>query len=116
MVLLFFPFSNEHVDLLDRNKFLDLFDEHKEQILRKRKEYESGLDFASIIEELANIKDDLETGKTENADLRNGSFLDSVIAMTPNMDDLTHITPQQTSMIGQRRNVKNTVGSSEYRI
>ena len=39
MVLLYVPFRNEAVDVLDRNKFLDIYEQNETLILEKRKEY-----------------------------------------------------------------------------
>ena len=40
MVLLHVPFVSEEIDLLDRNKYLSLYDEKEAQILEARKEFE----------------------------------------------------------------------------
>jgi hypothetical protein len=37
MVTLYVPFRKEVVDILDRNKFLDLYDTHEQDILQRRK-------------------------------------------------------------------------------
>ena len=40
MVLLYVPFKNEFVDILDRNKFLELYDRYEAVIMERRKQKE----------------------------------------------------------------------------
>jgi hypothetical protein len=44
MVLLYWPFENEAWDILDRNKFIEIYDQTEAQILCQRRKYESNLD------------------------------------------------------------------------
>ena len=38
---LYYPFRNETVDILDRNRFVEIYDTNESAILTKRREYES---------------------------------------------------------------------------
>ena len=49
MVLLQVPFVSEEIDLLDRNKYLSLYDEKETQILEARKVFESDLGMERIL-------------------------------------------------------------------
>ncbi|XP_071578498.1 uncharacterized protein [Temnothorax nylanderi] len=50
MVTLYLPFRNEDTEILDGMKWIGLYDEHKELILQRRKEFESDLDLQKTIE------------------------------------------------------------------
>jgi len=51
MVLLYVPFKNEEVDILDQNRYRTLYDEHESEIMEARQEFESNLGMAKVIEE-----------------------------------------------------------------
>ena len=53
MVLLYVPFRNETTELLDRELYMQLYDQHQESILLKRKMFEYRLDIARVMERLA---------------------------------------------------------------
>jgi hypothetical protein len=42
-VLLYIPFRNETVDILDWNKFMDLYEQNEELIMKRKQEYTSNL-------------------------------------------------------------------------
>jgi hypothetical protein len=44
MVLLYWPFQNEALDILDCNKFTEIYDQKEAQILSQRCKYETNLD------------------------------------------------------------------------
>lgn len=50
MVLLFYPFRNELVDLLDCEKYISIYDSNEAQILEHRKLYEANVDADYIME------------------------------------------------------------------
>ena len=51
MVLLFIPFRNETVEILDDNKFLALFDQNETMILNKLREYDCDFNIDQAMEE-----------------------------------------------------------------
>lgn len=50
MVTLHIPFRNEEFDILEEMKFIRIYDENENQILERRKEFESDLDINKTIE------------------------------------------------------------------
>ncbi|GFS58860.1 hypothetical protein TNCV_4271471 [Trichonephila clavipes] len=49
MVTLYLPFMNEAVEILDRNCFLRMYHEREAEIMGKRKEFESNIDIAKMM-------------------------------------------------------------------
>lgn len=64
MVLLHIPFRSEEVDLLDGNRYRTLYDQHEKIIMDARKEFESKLDIAKIMEECRRLFTEDESGET----------------------------------------------------
>jgi hypothetical protein len=50
VVLLYWPFQNETLDILDHNKFIEIYDENEAQILGQRHKYQSNLDINKTME------------------------------------------------------------------
>jgi hypothetical protein len=50
MALLHWPFQNEALDILDCNKFMEIYDQNEAQIHSQRREYESNLDMNKTME------------------------------------------------------------------
>lgn len=50
MVLLHIPFRSENNDVLANNKFIQIYDDNKDLILKRRKEFESNLDIEKTLE------------------------------------------------------------------
>jgi hypothetical protein len=50
MVLLYWPFQNETLNILDCNKFIEIYDQNEAQILSQRRKYESNLDINKTME------------------------------------------------------------------
>lgn len=69
MVLLHLPFRNEEIDVLDNNRYQTLYDEHEAFIMEARKEFESNLDIAKMMEECHRLftEDENDFGNDENA-------------------------------------------------
>ncbi|GFY06889.1 helitron_like_N domain-containing protein [Trichonephila clavipes] len=55
IITLYLPFKNEAVEILDRNGFLRMYDKREAEIMTKRKEFESNIDIAKILDELKKI-------------------------------------------------------------
>ncbi|EDS42392.1 conserved hypothetical protein [Culex quinquefasciatus] len=105
-VLLFLPFRNEVVDVLDQNKFLQLYDLHEEQLLAKRKEYDCELNMEQTVEEYLRTIANLEDGAENNAATEKHDELVRTVIMQPNNDDFELLpTRGLRSVIKQRTNV-----------
>nr|XP_029713677.1 uncharacterized protein LOC109418586 [Aedes albopictus] len=105
MVLLFLPFRNEMLDLLDCNKFLQLYDEHESGLLQKRKEYDCEFNLEQTVEEYLRMCG-------ANADEEQEAAIDKhnecvrTITMEPNDDDIQNLpTHTLTAVVKQRSNV-----------
>lgn len=66
MVLLFLPFRNETVDILDDNKFIDLYDRNETLILTKLKEYDCDFNIEQTVEEYLRIVADNDQDEVQN--------------------------------------------------
>jgi hypothetical protein len=64
-VLLYIPFRNETVDILDRNKFMDLYEQNEELIMKRKQEYTSNLNIEQLMKELKEMCDFRENEKTD---------------------------------------------------
>nr|XP_029710289.1 uncharacterized protein LOC115256168 [Aedes albopictus] len=105
-VLLFWPFRNEVCDILDGNKFLQLYDTNEADLLRKRREYDCELNLEQTVEEYLRTCENEEVGEQENAATeKNDEFVRTII-MEPNNDDIEHLlTGALNAVIRQRTNV-----------
>nr|XP_029708130.1 uncharacterized protein LOC115254662 [Aedes albopictus] len=105
-VLLFWPFRNEVCDILDGNKFLQLYDANEADLLRKRREYDCELNLEQTVEEYLRTCENEEVGEQENAATeKNDEFVRTII-MEPNNDDIEHLpTGALNAVIRQRTNV-----------
>lgn len=105
-VLLFLPFRNELCDILDGNKFLQLYDTHESDLLRKRKEYDCDLNLEQTVEEYLRTCNNEEAGEQENAATTKHNELVRTIGMEPNDDDIEQIpTGALRAVIRQRTSV-----------
>lgn len=64
--LLHVPFRNEEIDVLDRNRYRILYDEHEAFIMESRKEFESNLDIAKVMEEYRRLFTEDDDNLVEN--------------------------------------------------
>ncbi|XP_062714004.1 uncharacterized protein LOC134290817 [Aedes albopictus] len=105
-VLLFWPFRSEVCDILDGNKFLQLYDMNEADLLRKRREYDCELNLEQTVEEYLRTCENEEVGEQENAATeKNNEFVRTII-MEPNNDDIEHLpTGALNAVIRQRTNV-----------
>nr|XP_029715674.1 uncharacterized protein LOC109405238 [Aedes albopictus] len=105
-VLLFWPFRSEVCDILDGNKFLQLYDMNEADLLRKRREYDCELNLEQTVEEYLRTCENEEVGEQENAATeKNDEFVRTII-MEPNNDDIEHLpTGALNAVIRQRTNV-----------
>lgn len=104
MVLLFWPFKSEVCDVLDGNKFLQLYEQNEDVILRKLKEFDSELDIERTIEEYLRIC--TEDDEQQDAATKKHDEYVRAIIMEPNDDDIQHLpTGPMAAVIKQRTNV-----------
>ncbi|XP_062713898.1 uncharacterized protein LOC115261586 [Aedes albopictus] len=103
MVLLFVPFRNELCDVLDQNKFLQLYDQHESSILAKRKEYDCDLNLEQIIEEYMRICHEDSPDAQETAATEKRGECTRTIAMEPNDDDIRLLPTNGLSAVIKQR-------------
>lgn len=105
MVLLFLPFRNEVCDVLDCNKFLELFDQHEAALMRKRKEYDCELDLEHTVDEYLRMCGTSTDQEQDAATEMNGEHVRAIV-MQPNDDDIQSLPIHAlTSVVKQRSNV-----------
>lgn len=113
MVTLFCPFLNEEVDILDNNKFLEIYDNSVEVILERRKEFESNINIEKTIEicRLMCAKIDENTDAAEKMEefVKSKQIDDDFLQMKANDDDirLAHME-KMSSVIRKRENVMSS--------
>ncbi|GFU73572.1 uncharacterized protein TNCV_3360121 [Trichonephila clavipes] len=89
MVTLYLPFKNEAVEILDRNGFLRMYDEREAEIMAKRKEFESNIDIAKILDEMKKICEDFDNVDPLDTSNSRDDFVRNVLGLddTENNDD-----------------------------
>lgn len=97
MVLLYLPFRNEVADIVDCNKFIQLFNDNKETIMERRKLYENNIDIDKVMQELEAMmilqnSDTTEPTETESRRV----FVEQLLGGegAENNDDVNEIVPQ----------------------
>ncbi|XP_053698655.1 uncharacterized protein LOC128745602 [Sabethes cyaneus] len=112
MVVLFIPFRNEMCDVLDNNKFLQLYDQNEAAILAKRKQYDCELNLEHIVDEYLRLCIEDESGVQETDANVKRAECTRTIAMEPNDDDIVLLpTNALSAVIKQRTSVMT---SQEY--
>lgn len=74
MVLLHIPFRNEENDVLKENKFVQIYEDNKDIILQRRKEFESNLDIEKTMEICRQLSRDAENENEERPNIINAIF------------------------------------------
>ncbi|XP_062538206.1 uncharacterized protein LOC134206494 [Armigeres subalbatus] len=104
MVLLFLPFRNEVCDVLDRNKFLKLYEDNEAAILAKHKEYDCEMNLDQVVEEYIRICSE-DDEQQVIADQKRDEFVRTIV-MEPNDDDIHNLpTGPLAAVVKQRSNV-----------
>lgn len=104
MVLLFLPFRNEVCDILDRNKFLKLYEDNESIILAKRKEYDCEMNLDQVVEEYLRLTTE-DDEQQDVASKKRDEFV-RTISMEPNDDDINTLpTGPLAAVVKQRSNV-----------
>ncbi|XP_028966621.1 uncharacterized protein LOC100900662 [Galendromus occidentalis] len=104
MVTLHIPFRNELIDVIDRDKFLEVYDGNKELIMERRKEFEANIDIEALLKEieaLCSMNEEIST--TEETE-----GMDNVTTQgfQPNDDDFDdHHLQNSISAVRPRENV-----------
>ena len=104
MVTLYIPFRNEAVEIIDRDKYLQIYADNEREILERRKEFEANLDIDAVIREIEAIcsMHDVEavvsdpentlassTAVTDDNDLNEYTKTTSICAIKPRSNVLT---------------------------
>lgn len=111
MVLLFLPFRSEMLDVLDCNKFLQLYDEHEGDLLQKRKEYDCEFNLEHTVEEYLRLHGANADQEQDAATEKNAECVRS-ITMEPNDDDIQNLpTHALAAVVKQRTNVMSKQAS-----
>nr|XP_029715803.1 uncharacterized protein LOC109402861 [Aedes albopictus] len=104
MVLLFLPFRNEVCDILDRNKFLQLYEGNEATILAKLKEYDCEINLDQVVDEYIRLSDE-DDEQQAAAGQKRDEFV-RTITMEPNDDDIQYLpTGPMAAVVKQRSNV-----------
>lgn len=104
MVLLFLPFRNEVCDVLDRNKFLMLYEDNEAAILAKHKEYDCELNLDQVVAEYIRLSDEDDV-QQEVANKKRDEYV-RTISMEPNDDDINNLpNGPMAAVVKQRANV-----------
>ncbi|GBP70865.1 hypothetical protein EVAR_53529_1 [Eumeta japonica] len=115
MVLLYLPFRNEVADIVDCNKFIQLFNDNKETIMERRKLYENNIDIDKVMQELEAMmilqnSDTTEPTETESRRV----FVEQLLGGegAENNDDVNEIVPQNGLSVvkkTEQRDAKTTI-------
>ncbi|GFT97078.1 hypothetical protein TNCV_177041 [Trichonephila clavipes] len=110
----YLPFKNEAVEILDRNGFLRMYDERESEIMAKRKEFESNIDIAKILDELKKICEDFDNVDPLDTSNSRDDFVRNVLGPdgTENKDDFENAV--NTIGISAVRKRSNVMSKQEY--
>ncbi|XP_058827259.1 uncharacterized protein LOC131687220 [Topomyia yanbarensis] len=112
MVLLFQPFRNETCDILDRNNFIELYDQNEAFILNKLKEYDCNINLEHIVEEYLRINEEIESDDLQNETNDKHNEFVRAIVMEPNDDDIEQLPTGALSAVVKKRT--NVMSKLEY--
>ncbi|XP_058814074.1 uncharacterized protein LOC131677981 [Topomyia yanbarensis] len=112
MVLLFQPFRNETCDILDRNNFIELYDQNEAFILNKLKEYDCNINLQHIVEEYLRINEEIESDDLQNETNDKHNEFVRAIVMEPNDDDIEQLPTGALSAVVKKRT--NVMSKLEY--
>jgi hypothetical protein len=96
MVLLYWTFQNKTMDILDCNKFIEIYDQNDDHILSQRSKYESNLDIKKTMEYCRQLC--MEMDNEAEAQLKCKTYL-NMQKEDPNNDDINMISDGITSII-----------------
>ena len=116
MLTLYLLFKNEAVEILDRNAFLVMYDVREAEIMAKRKEFESNIDIAKILEELKKICEDFDDADSLGANNNRDEFVRNLLGPndTENNDDFENAV--NAIRISAVRKCSNVMSKQEYRM
>lgn len=109
MVLLYVQFRNEMSEIVDQNKFLQLFDDNKDTIMERRSLFETNLNIENVMKELEAM---MILQNDNNSNLQEeesrAAFVQRLLGEdgAENVDDVNQIVPRQGfSIVKKRSNV-----------
>ncbi|XP_021914939.1 uncharacterized protein LOC110827523 [Zootermopsis nevadensis] len=108
MVLLYWPFNNEMQDVLDRKKFIEMYDLNEAHILAERLKFESDFDIEKAMEYCKQLR--LEMNEQAEANIKQDIFL-QMQREKPNNDDIDMISNGLSAVVKTNSNVTS---SDEY--
>lgn len=117
MVTLYYPFRNETVDILDRNRFVEIYDTNESAILTKRREYESNINIEEVMREIQElyIHNDIDENATNEEQKNRDNFVSSVLN-DGNQENNDDIDAAQASSVGISavRKRSNVLSKEDY--
>ncbi|XP_049318190.1 uncharacterized protein LOC105232370 isoform X10 [Bactrocera dorsalis] len=118
MVLLHIPFKSENNDVLADNKYIQIFEDNKDLILKRRKEFESNLDMEKTLEicrQLCREKEDEDADGEDEQEHANIVFENDPYALIAQYPDSTINADLQNAALSklgavakQRENLMDT--------
>lgn len=114
MVTLYVPFRNELVEILDRNKFIAIYDSKIELIAAKKGEYESGLDITRALEELRCVSTEQHDQQTVDVFMERDEFAREILndGEDENFDDIGNQGPAR--VVSAVTNRPTVMAKEEY--
>ncbi|XP_047035800.1 uncharacterized protein LOC124641680 isoform X2 [Helicoverpa zea] len=96
MVLLYLPFRNELSEIVDCNKFLQLYNDNKDVIMERRQIYEKNLNIDSVLQELEAMMILQNSNSTEPAETEARRVsVEQSSEGAENNDDVNQIVPRE---------------------
>jgi hypothetical protein len=108
MVLLYWPFQNEALNIWDRNNFIEIYDQNEAQILSQRRKCESNLDINKTMEYCRQLC--VEMDNDPEAQIKCETYL-SIHKYDPINDDINMILDGIASIVKTNSKV---LSSNEY--
>lgn len=68
MVLLFWPFRNEEIDVLDCNKYLQIYDDNEQVLLAAKKHFQSDIDIEKTMEYCKSLMAEIDDNDADEID------------------------------------------------
>ena len=100
LVLLYVPFRIEAVDILDRRKFLDIYEENEAMIMEKRKEYEMNVNIDQLMKELQALCNNADAHRTEGDE---GPKMNPATKLHEDNDDIMETSTSGNISVVRRR-------------
>lgn len=115
MVLLYYPFQNKEIDILDNNKFLQIFEENQKSIIANKKCFEYDMDFDATLQMCMNLmQESFDISDNKRKEFENSKLITINVEDCDDMDHnaLEDIPYEKVGHVIQKRN--NLMSKSEY--